>query len=101
MTNLAKRKKAELRFKFYGIFSVFLSLLFVAILMQNIFSAGIGGFYKTVFVTSIHFDQNLLNLEDNASEEQIKKSSFRSFLMFLFKTPFEPDLAGITTILFI
>ena len=60
MTNLAKRKKAELRFKFYGIFSVFLSLLFVAILMQNIFSAGIGGFYKTVFVTSIHFDQNLL-----------------------------------------
>ena len=89
MTNLAKRKKAELRFKFYGIFSVFLSLLFVAILMQNIFSAGIGGFYKTVFVTSIHFDQNLLNLEDNPSEEQIKKSSFRKLIKYNFNELFK------------
>ena len=89
MTNLAKRKKAELRFKFYGIFSVFLSLLFVAILMQNIFSAGIGGFYKTVFVTSINFDQNLLNLEDNPSEEQIKKSSFRKLIKYNFNELFK------------
>ena len=89
MTNLKKRKKAELRFKSYGIFSVFLSLLFVAILMVNIFSAGIGGFYKTVFVTSIHFDQNLLNLDDNPSEEQIQKSSFRKLIKYNFNELFK------------
>ena len=89
MTNLTKRKRAELRFKSYGIFSVFLSLLFVAILMVNIFSAGIGGFYKTVFVTSIHFDQNLLNLDDNPSGEQIQTSSFRKLIKYNFNELFK------------
>jgi phosphate transport system permease protein len=89
MTNLAKRKKAELRFRFYGIFSVFLSLLFVAILIFNICSSGIGGFYKTIFLTSIHFDQKLLNLEDNASEEQIRNASFRKLIKNNFDETFK------------
>ena len=50
MTNLIKRKKAERRFQLYGIFAVSLSLLFVLTLIVNIFSSGIGGFYKTSFL---------------------------------------------------
>ena len=53
MTNLTKRKKAERRFQFYGIFAVGLSLLFVLVLILNIFFAGIGGFFKTSFILSL------------------------------------------------
>ena len=67
MTNLIKRKKAERRFQLYGIFAVSLSLLFVLTLIVNIFSSGVGGFYKTSFLMEIHFDQKLLKLEDNPS----------------------------------
>ena len=45
MTNLIKRKKAERRFQLYGIFAVSSSLLFVLILVSNIFFSGIGGFF--------------------------------------------------------
>ena len=65
MTNLTKRKKAERRFQFYGIFAVGLSLLFVLVLILNIFFAGIGGFFKTSFIIPFHFDQNLLKIDEN------------------------------------
>jgi phosphate transport system permease protein len=55
MTNLIKRKKAERRFQLYGIFAVSLSLLFVLTLIINIFSSGVGGFFKTSFLMEIHF----------------------------------------------
>ena len=85
MTNLIKRKKAERRFQLYGIFAVSLSLLFVLTLIVNIFSSGIGGFYKTSFLMEIHFDQKLLKLGDKPSNEQIEDASFRKFISYNFK----------------
>ena len=37
---LKKRHRAEKRFRFYGLTSIFVALLFVVILVQNIFSKG-------------------------------------------------------------
>ena len=37
---LKKRHSAEKRFRFYGLASIFVALLFVLILVQNIFSKG-------------------------------------------------------------
>ena len=37
---LKKRHKAEKRFRFYGVVSILVALLFVLILVQNIFSKG-------------------------------------------------------------
>ena len=88
MTNLIKRKKAERRFQLYGIFAVSLSLLFVLTLIINIFSSGVGGFYKTSFLMEIHFDQKLLKLEDNPSGEQIADASFRKLISHNFKKNF-------------
>ena len=88
MTNLTKRKKAERRFQFYGIFAVGLSLLFVLVLILNIFFAGIGGFFKTSFIIPFHFDQNLLKIDENSSQEQIRKASFRKVTSENFKTIF-------------
>ena len=88
MTNLIKRKKAERRFQLYGIFAVSSSLLFVLILVSNIFFSGIGGFFKTSFVIPFHFDQSLLKIDENPSKEQIRKASFRKIISANFKTIF-------------
>ena len=88
MTNLIKRKKAERRFQLYGIFAVSSSLLFVLILVSNIFFSGIGGFFKTSFVIPFHFDQSLLKIDENPSKEQIRKASFRKITSANFKTIF-------------
>ena len=48
---LKKRHQAEKRFRFYGLASIFVALLFVAILVQNIFSKGSSAFKKTVIST--------------------------------------------------
>ena len=80
MINLNKRKKAEKRFKAYGALAVGMSLLFVLILIINIFVAGIGGFYKTAFSIPFHFDQSLLKLDNFPSSKQIEDTSFKKLI---------------------
>ena len=41
---LKKRHNAEKRFRFYGLASIFVALLFVIILVHNIFSKGSSAF---------------------------------------------------------
>ena len=63
---LKKRHRAEKRFRFYGLTSIFVALLFVVILVQNIFSKGSSAFKKTVITTEIFFDQELLEIQNGA-----------------------------------
>ena len=73
---LIKRNRAEKRFKFYGLFSIFLALLFVLILVNNIFSKGSSAFMKTVIKTEIFYDQELMEVENGASREDILDADF-------------------------
>ena len=73
---LIKRHRAEKRFKFYGLFSIFLALLFVLILVNNIFSKGSSAFMKTVIKTEIFYDQELMEVENGASREDILDADF-------------------------
>ena len=50
---LKKRHSAEKRFRFYGLASIFLALLFVLILVHNIFSKGSSAFMKTAINLSL------------------------------------------------
>ena len=56
---LKKRHNAEKRFRFYGLASIFLALLFVLILVQNIFSI------ENIFWTKINTNNNAKNIEAN------------------------------------
>jgi len=89
MTRYTQRKNSERRFKLYGVIAISVSLIFVLILMFNIFKAGLGGFYKTVFTIPFHFDQQLLKLEDHPSSEQIQKASFRKLIANNFEIIFD------------
>ena len=73
---LKKRHRAEKRFRFYGLMSIFIALLFVLILVQNIFSKGSSAFKKTVIKTEVFFDQELLEIQNGASEEEILNTDF-------------------------
>ena len=73
---LKKRQNAEKRFRFYGLASIFFALLFVLILVHNIFSKGSSAFMKTAIKVEVYFDKDLLDLEPGASEEEILEADF-------------------------
>ena len=52
---LKKRHSAEKRFKFYGLASILFALLFVLILVNNIFSKGSSAFMKTAIKAEVFF----------------------------------------------
>ena len=68
---LKKRHSAEKRFRFYGLASIFIALLFVVILVHNIFSKGSSAFMKTAINVDVFYDQELLDIPNNPSKEQI------------------------------
>ena len=57
MSNIKKRLNAERRFKFYGQLGVFLSLLFVTLLMLKIFTTGSGAFFRTTIEADVFLIQ--------------------------------------------
>ena len=73
---LKKRHSAEKRFRFYGLASIFIALLFVVILVHNIFSKGSSAFMKTAINVDVFFDQELLGIPNNPSKEQISDPYF-------------------------
>ena len=78
---LKKRHRAEKRFRFYGLTSIFVALLFVVILVQNIFSKGSSAFKKTVITTEVFFDQELLEIQNGASQEEIMEADFYDIMI--------------------
>jgi len=73
---LKKRHSAEKRFRFYGLASIFLALLFVLILVHNIFSKGSSAFMKTAINVEVFFDQELLEIKNGASDDEILEADF-------------------------
>ena len=73
---LKKRHSAEKRFRFYGIASIFVALLFVLILVQNIFSKGSSAFMKTAINVEVFFDPELIDVQNGASIDEIMQSDF-------------------------
>ena len=73
---LKKRHNAEKRFRFYGLASIFVALLFVIILVHNIFSKGSSAFMKTAINVEVFFDQELLEIQNGATENEILDADF-------------------------
>ena len=71
---LKKRHNAEKRFRFYGLASIFLALLFVLILVQNIFSKGSSAFMKTAINVEVFYDPELLDVKNGATKDEIPVS---------------------------
>ena len=73
---LKKRHSAEKRFKFYGLASILFALLFVLILVNNIFSKGSSAFMKTAIKAEVFFDPELLEIKNGANKDEILDADF-------------------------
>ena len=73
---LKKRYRAEKRFKMYGLFSVSLAVIFVLILVQNIFSKGSSAFSRTMIEVAVNYDSSLLELDSPINQNSLKDADF-------------------------
>ncbi len=73
---LKKRYRAEKRFKFYGLTSVILAILFVLFLVNVIFSKGKGAFSRTTIFVEVDFNTEKLELKNNPTNEEIQDTDF-------------------------
>ncbi len=87
---LKKRYRAEKRFKFYGLISITLAILFVIFLVNVIFSKGRTAFQRTTIAVEVNFNAEELELNSNASIEEIQDADFYDLsinsLLKLYKT---------------
>jgi phosphate transport system permease protein len=84
---LARRYRAERRFRYYGLSAIVASLLFLSLLFVSIFSNGYSAFMQTFVRLNVFFDPEVLNQESlaNANYQGLVKNSLRE--MF-------PDVKG-------
>tara|TARA_B100002052_G_C15865103_1_gene591944 strand:+ start:773 stop:2059 length:1287 start_codon:yes stop_codon:yes gene_type:complete len=73
---LKKRYRAEKRFKFYGLTSVILAILFVLFLVNVIFSKGKGAFSRTTISVEVDFNTEKLEIKNNPTNEEIQDTDF-------------------------
>lgn len=73
---LNKRYAREKRFRLYGLVSICLSILFLALLMINIFSKGLPAFTSTYIKLDVTLDAQTLELEANPTPEQIRAANY-------------------------
>ena len=76
LERLKKRHRAEKRFKFYGIASVTIAIIFVLILIENILSKGSSAFQKTVIKVDVFYDSELIELKNGATLKEIYDADF-------------------------
>lgn len=74
--SLGKRYAREKRFRFYGAVSITLSLLFLALLMFDIFSKGIPAFTSTYIKLDVVLDAQTLGVTPEATPEQLRTANY-------------------------
>lgn len=85
---LAKRYAREKRFRAYGFISIALSILFLAILLLDIFSKGLPAFTSTYLKLDVVLDAPTLGLEANPSQEQLKAANYNKAIQTSLETMF-------------
>ena len=73
---LKKRHNAEKRFRFYGLLSVSLAVIFVLVLIQNIVSKGSSAFSRTTIAADISFNADLLEIEGPITKQSLEEAEF-------------------------
>ena len=73
---LEKRYKSEKRFQLFGLVSISLALIFLAIFLIKIFSNGYSAFTKTWIFVEVNYDRELLLLEENPSSEDLNNADY-------------------------
>ena len=71
-----KRSAQDLRFKYYGFIAMCLALAVLVFLLYSIFSRGFSAFQKTTILLEINYDQDVLKLTPDSTDQEIEKGKF-------------------------
>ncbi len=91
--SLAKRYRAEKRFKFFGLTSICIGLAALAILFIEIFGAGLGGFQQTHISLKVGFDPETLEITDVTDEDQLRNGYYEGAIRQALRDRF-PEVSG-------
>ena len=73
-----KRSAQDLRFKYYGFIAMCLALAVLVFLLYSIFSRGFTAFQKTTILLEINYDQEVLKLTPDSTEQEIEIQTMRT-----------------------
>ena len=71
-----KRSLEDMRFKYYGFTAMCLSLAVLVFLLYTIFSKGYTAFQKTIVLLEVDYNQEVLKLTPDSSDEEMEKGKF-------------------------
>jgi len=91
--NIKRRNAAESRFRWYGRLSIGFGIACVLFLFTDIVGKGMGAFTQTYINMEITFDSDMLGLDTNSSEQEIRNASFGSFTKKTLRKKF-PDVTS-------
>ena len=92
-SSLARRNRAEARFRWYGRMAIFIGLLAVALLFIDIVSKGHGAFRATYIQLEVHYDQALIGIDNLTDAEQLIAGNWQVLPKSALREHF-PDVSG-------
>lgn len=78
--NLARRYRAEKRFRYYGLAALAFGVTCVAVLFTDIIGKGHGAFRQTYIELEINYDDEVLGLGDATDAQQIRTADFPALI---------------------
>lgn len=78
--SMTRRRRAEMRFRAYGIMSIAFGLLCLVVLFSNILGQGLSTFRQTVLEVNIHIDGDALGISRQSSEAEISAADYETLL---------------------
>ena len=89
--SLAKRHKAEARFKFYGILAICISLSFLAFLLISITYKSLPAFYETQVELTVNLDAETLGIDESPDARALRAANYGSVIKAALRDQF-PDV---------
>ncbi len=91
--SLARRYRAEKRFRAYGLMAITFGLLCVAVLFTDIISKGYRAFLQTSIQLEIVYDADVLGISDLNNKQQVALADFQGLVKKSLQARF-PDVTG-------
>ena len=93
--NLAKRYRAEKRFRLYGIASIAFALICLVVLFTDIIGKGHSAFFQTYIQLEVDLDPEVLDINDARDLKQLAIGNYQAALRKSLRAEF-PDVKGRT-----
>ncbi len=85
---LAKRYRAEKRFRIFGVGAILVGVLTLATLFFSIVSSGLGAFQQTHILLEVEFDENILDIRNIHDLQQITNANYEGIIKSALKKRF-------------